>query len=130
MNLRNYSELSEEERNELFKQYKKKKLFGLNISLAINTIFLAVALYLIFTNYNRWDTNYGVNDLVGDYIKDYLNVCIAGAIIYYIIVLVINIYKRRKLKKVYTPEFQKYLYKKNILLDSINTTNVIQNSNS
>lgn len=120
MDFKNYSELSEEERNDLFIQYKKKAKRKLNISLSIYLIVVAITITILVIAYNNFKKEYIVEDIITNYIKNYVVIGIVLVIIFFVVVLIINIVKRRGLKKVYTLGFQKYLYKKGIMLDNQN----------
>ena len=123
MDFKNYSELSEEERNDLFIQYKKKAKKKLNISLIIYFIIVAITITVLVIAYNKFKTEYVVEDMITEYIKNYVVVGIVLVAIFFLIVLIINMFKRRGLKKVYSLGFQRFLYKKNIMLDSNNNQN-------
>lgn len=122
-NIRNYSELNEEEQKELFNQYQKRARRKLNVSLFIYSLVVIVTIIVLLITYDNFISGYVVNDMISDYVKNYIIAGIVLVVIFYIIVLIINIVKRRGLKKVYTMGFQKYLYKKNIMLDSNNNQN-------
>lgn len=121
--MRNYSELNEEEQNDLFKQYKKKTKKKLNISLFIYLIVVAITITILVIAYNNFKKDYIVDDIITNYIKNYIVIGIVLVAIFFVIVLIINMFKRRGLKKVYSLGFQRFLYKKNIMLDSNNNQN-------
>ena len=123
MNQIKYSELSEEERNNLFIQYKKERKKKLNISLVIYTIIFASVISAIIIFYNNWKADYIVEDMVVDYVHYLVVLGIVLLSFFYVISLILNIFKRVSLKKEYTVQFQKYLFKKNIILDKVDNQN-------
>ena len=122
-NIKNYSELSEEEQKDLFNQYQKRTKRKLNISLFIYSLVAIVTIIVLLIAYDNFISSYVIKDMISDYIKYCIITGIVLVVIFFIIVLIINIVKRKGLKKVYTMGFQKYLYKKNILLDSNSNQN-------
>ena len=123
MNQTKYSELSEEERNALFNQYKKDKKKKLNLVLIIYTIIFITFLAIILLFYNNWKIDYKVEDMVKDYVRYLVVLGIVLMSIIYIITLIVNIYKRSKLNNKNTVAFNNYLFKKNIILDMVDNQN-------
>lgn len=123
MEQKKYSELSEEERNILFNQYKKNKKKKSNIRLVIYTIIFGAILYAIISYYNNWKSDYVVEDIVTDYVHYLVVLGIVFTVLIYIVAIIVNIYKRIGLNKVYTAGFQNYLFKKNIILDKVDNQN-------
>lgn len=123
MNQKNYSELSEREKNDLFNQFKKKSRRKSNILLIIYILIFIGTIVSIMVFYNNWKSDYIVDDLVSNYIKHFFIVGIVLSSIVFIIVVLLNIIKRKKLKKIYTREFQLFLIKRNIILDNNSNQN-------
>lgn len=120
---RKYSELNEVEKTTLKREYKKTKLKKLNISLVIHIIVFIVCVTIILMAYNSWYSEYKVDDIVSDYVKDYATIAIILLFLFFMIQIIINIFKRIKINNEKTLEFQHFLENHNIELDIFDNQN-------